>query len=126
MASRRLDIRLPEEAYERLREGAARDGSSVTEFVRRAIEDRIAGRNVAALSRAISRQVVNEVLPEIERMLWQDGAPPPTSLLAGQPQVAPQVAAGHRPWDPQCYGADLHRQGTVCNECGGSYKVPVR
>jgi predicted DNA-binding protein len=104
----RLQLRLPDETHERLRVAALRDGVTVSEFVRRAVEDRIEGRTAKALGRAVALEAV----PEIERVLSERAA---EAAAAAVPFVGP------KPFERGCEDADLQRVGEACHACGGSF-----
>lgn len=101
----RVQVRLPEARREAWAQAANQEGLALSEYVRRAVEDQLAGRTPKAIARAVS----GLLLPEIEMLLQRNGTQEPP--------------APARPFDPSCYSADLHRQGVVCNECGGSFVV---
>lgn len=86
----------------------------MSEFVRRAVGDRIEGRS----PRVFASMVTTELLPELERML--------AGARSSPLEVPSSVPAVPQPWDPTCYSADLHRAGSVCNECGGSFRPDPR
>ena len=109
-----MQLRVGSERHRVWGEAAARNGVALSEFVHRAVEDRIAGRT----TRAIARAVVTELLPELEQLVQG-----PLSPQSGQASPAAFVPAGPRVWDPSCYSADLHRFGVVCGECGGSFRA---
>ena len=109
-----LHVRVPEPQLERWRAVAESAGFSLAEFVRRAVEDKIADRSSAAIARAVSR----DLLPEIERMLAMH-------TVTGEPQSASgsfeiPLAAVPRSFDRGCFDAELHKPGIVCQGCGGS------
>jgi hypothetical protein len=100
------------------REAALRDGTTVSEFVRRAVEDRIQGRT----TKAIAKAVVTELLPELQSLLQVKSSLPASSLPGATPQMPVTfVPQGPQPFDSHCYSADLHRNGVACNECGGNF-----
>ena len=124
-AGRRLQVHLAPGQYERWQDAAKSSGASLSEFVRSSVEQRIAGRTPGALTEGIAHAVSAEMLPEIERLLMKrlPGASP-ESVGASLPPPLPtaHVPSGLlRAWDPSCYSAGLHRNATVCTECGGSF-----
>lgn len=129
-AGRRLQVHLAPGQYERWQDAAKSSGASLSEFVRSSVEQRIAGRTPGALTEGIAHAVSAEMLPEIERLLMKrlPGASPQPQDDASSPlSLAPPLPTAHVPsgllraWDPSCYSADLHRNATVCTECGGSF-----
>ena len=73
-------MHLSAEQYERWRAAAESSGdSSLSEYVKRAVEDRIAGRSVGNLSAHVADKVLVRLLPEMERVLLAQaaGSPPP-------------------------------------------------
>ena len=108
--------------YERWQPAAESTGVSLAEFVRPAVEDRIAGARRGDL-RAGGARVAADLLPEIERLLMErlPGASPATEPRCLLRYRLRPVPVGPRAWDPSCYTADLHRHGVVCTECGGSF-----
>jgi len=119
MASR-LEVRLPEETHGRLVEAARRDGVSVSEFVRRAVEDRVEGRSVRAIGEVVLRGLLRELLPQQERVIMQ-------ALQGGMPVAFTQVQQASTSLPSAfvrgCLDVDLHRQGQVCSSCGGSFNA---
>ena len=123
-AGRRLQVHLAPGQYERWQEAAKSSGASLSEFVRSSVEERIAeprGRSRERLAHAVSA----DLLPEIERMLMErlpGASPEPVGASLPPPLPTAHVPSGLlRAWDPSCYSADLHRNATVCTECGGSF-----
>jgi len=100
----RLQVRLDEETSRTLEQAARRDGVSISEFVKRAVQDRIQSRSV----RDIARLVADEV--EIRLGTRFD------ELAGGEPEEPPALTI----FDRSCIDADIHRPGQRCASCGGS------
>jgi len=105
----RFQVRLSDEALARWREAARTDGVDLSEFVRRSVEERVAGRT----TRTIARAVADLLAPELERMISDTFARPNVGDAA-------QFETMTTTFDRGCIDADLHRQGAVCPSCGGS------
>ena len=106
----RLQLRVPQGSKERWQEASDREGVTLSELVRRSVENYLSGRSVKSFARAVAA----EVLPEIERMVAGEQRAEAQGLLQVEMQKPKQ-------WDRACFDADLHAQGRVCGACGGSY-----
>ena len=126
---RRLQVHLSVEQYERWQGAAESAGTSLAEFVRTAVENRIRGRDPDRMTDRFADRVLRDLLPELERVLLERAAVANPMSLSEPPQtlafVPPEPIS--KPWDPACYSAEFqHRLDEVCNECGGSYPVKVK
>ena len=129
--SRRLNVRLDPERYDAWKAVATSSGMSLSEYVIRSVEDRIAGRTAEQISERTAAKVLVELLPEMERVVHDavGGASPepqPQVVYSAPSFTPPVVSVGPRTWDPQCDDADLHVKGRVCASCGGSAQYVVR
>jgi hypothetical protein len=113
MTEFRLQVRIPDELHERLDRAALADGVSVSEFVRRATADRIERRTISQLASAIADKVSAEVVREIDSLFQE--------ALASREEQSATYPSQARPFDRGCTDADLHRPGTRCPGCGGSF-----
>ena len=98
---------MPERQLNRWRAYALRDGVSLSEFVRKAVESQLEGLSPQSIAAAISL----DLLPEMERLLV-------AHAVTSEPQI-PLVAVP-RSFDRGCFDAELHKPGIVCQGCGGS------
>ena len=127
----RLNLRVDPDEYEAWQRAARASGVGLSEWARRTLSDRVAGRDAGTISRRMANDVALILLPEIERIIQANGRAEP---LQGQAPVTPYVPStatafvpvGPKPWDPSCIDADLHQKGTVCAGCGGSTQHVVR
>lgn len=116
-------LRLDSEQKARWEEVARGAGLSLAEFVRSAVEARIADRT----SRAVARAVSHELLPGIEQMLdWylggrQIASSKPTGHVPATQLVGPPVPVP-RAFTVHCDNAEFHREGVRCDDCGGSFR----
>jgi len=104
----RLQVRIPVELHKELERAALADGCNVSEFVRRAVADRISKRSVRQLGQAIADEVAPRIAREIELLMEVREKPEEFS--------APTTVI----FDRSCIDAELHRPGTLCGSCGGS------
>jgi hypothetical protein len=97
MPQRRVEVCLDPDRHALWVTAAQPEGVDLSAFVRRAVEDRIAGRT----TRAIARAVVTELLPELETLPQVKPSPASsgtTSSLPAPPQTF--VLSGPQPFDP--------------------------
>jgi len=113
MTEFRLQVRIPDELHERLDRAALADGVSVSEFVRRATADRIERRTISQLASAIADKVSEQVVRDLDALLQE--------ALASREEQSATYPSQARPFDRGCTDADLHRPGTRCPGCGGSF-----
>src|SRR5262245_15725363 len=122
MPLKAVQVRVSDDQLASWQDAASSSGLSLAEFVRQAVEFRIADRTSKAIAGAVARELRPEftnVLAEIERMIAQALAATPA---AGVPaQQNPTAAVMRRVFDPQCDDSHLHRPGVRCEACGGSY-----
>ena len=96
-----------------------------SEWVRRTLNNEVAGRDVDRMTDRLADRVLHGLLHEIERVLLERAAgASPTPQWEWETPV-PYVP-GPKQWDPSCDDADLHERGKVCASCGGSAEYVVR
>jgi len=99
----RLQVRLDDETAHAVEQAARRDGVSVSEFTKRALQDRIQARSVREIARAVAEEVEVRLAPLFENLR----------------EIEP-VFPRRQVFDRSCIDAELHSPGTVCGTCGGS------
>src|SRR5262245_53331107 len=96
MPMRRIDIRVSEQDYQAWRQAASGAGS-LSQWIRRTLNNYVAGRDAGSMSKRVASDVALIVLPEVERMvadlapatrLEPPQGPNPTTASTGVPRGA--------------------------------------
>jgi hypothetical protein len=93
---RRIDIRVSDQDYQAWRQTASGAGS-LSEWIRRTLNNHVAGRDAGSMSKRVANDVALIILPEVERMLADlapanrlepPEGPNPTTASTGVPRGA--------------------------------------
>jgi len=104
-----VTVRLSEGEKAAWLDGARARGMTLTGFLKVCVREAVETRS----SRAIAQAVSLELLPELERMLAEYTGEPASASGAFELSIA-------KTFDRGCFDAELHREGHVCQGCGGS------